>query len=927
VAAPELQTLVALRPGDLLRLEAVRDAESRLVTSGGFDGVQVSVTEAAGGLEILFSLTPRHPIDRLEFTGETGLPPGELERQLREQYAGLPAREQPASVGQALVRILQDEGFPDAQVNTRVALTHDPERATLVFDVSAGPRPVIARTEVQGTSPLLPERIRSLTGTVAGRPFRRSDLESSLAAIEDDLRLQGYYSAVALLPNEPILSEAEGGLIVTLLVNAGPRVVLQWDGPRPPGDAEDYVPMRRQRSVDEDLLEDSDERVASYWRRQGYRDVQVSHSREVQGDQLVITMHVDRGLRYLMDAVRIAGNAHLSDAIVRETLEIQPGSPYDPSAIASGIARLRARYLQLGHYQAAIGELEPEEVARSPGQMNVTVRIDIAEGPQATIGTLTLNGVRPDLESAVRGLMSSRPGAPYVRELLQQDTNAIEAFYRNLGFESVQLAVTPTARESSPAIDVAVEVDEGPEILVGDIRVIGNRGVSEESIRERLTLRQGQPFGEEARRESARRLYQMGVFRQVSIDEEPRASGDTFAHVVVSVEELPPTSLGYGGGLEGGRQPLRTPSGTFEDRTFLAPRGFFEIGRRNLWGKNRSIDFFSRMAPRPTTSTSEHFGFLEYRVSTTYREPNAFDGDMDLTLGVSSEQAARTGFNFARRSAVLQVLRRVSPRVSLTGRYSLEYTRLFDVEPTIRDSDQVIIDRLFPQVRLSLLSAAGIWDRRDDLVDPSRGTLTAAEVELASRALGSQVGFAKVFVQMSGFRALTQTRRTVLAGRVELGLARGFERTVIDDAGEPVTVADVPVSQRFFAGGSTTVRGFQIDRLGVTDRPGRPGVITPEGLSIGGNGAVIMNGEVRTRIGELAGREFGLAFFTDAGNVFPKASDIDFSRLRVTLGFGFRYNSPLGPVRLDFGFKTDRETIGGRLERGWEYHLNIGEAF
>jgi Outer membrane protein/protective antigen OMA87 len=161
----------------------------------------------------------------------------------------------------------------------------------------------------------------------------------------------------------------------------------------------------------------------------------------------------------------------------------------------------------------------------------------------------------------------------------------------------------------------------------------------------------------------------------------------------------------------------------------------------------------------------------------------------------------------------------------------------------------------------------------------------------------------------------------VLAGRVELGVARGFD-TVLNQTNVSISQqSDVPISQRFFAGGGTTVRGFQLDRLGV------PEILTADGLSLGGNGVVILNAELRTSLGKLAGRDFGIATFTDSGNVFTRASDIDLTRLRTTVGFGLRYNSPLGPVRLDFGFKTDRQVVGGQLENRWEYLLNIGEAF
>jgi len=162
----------------------------------------------------------------------------------------------------------------------------------------------------------------------------------------------------------------------------------------------------------------------------------------------------------------------------------------------------------------------------------------------------------------------------------------------------------------------------------------------------------------------------------------------------------------------------------------------------------------------------------------------------------------------------------------------------------------------------------------------------------------------------------------VLAVRGQLGLARGFARTVLDENGNPEVIEDLPASQRFFAGGSTSVRGFQIDRLGVV-----PDVFTESGLPLGGNALVVLNVELRTGIGRLFGRDLALATFADAGNVFKRAGDVDLGRLRGALGFGLRYNSPLGPLRLDLGFKLDRQTLGGRRERGWEYHLNLGQAF
>lgn len=155
-----------------------------------------------------------------------------------------------------------------------------------------------------------------------------------------------------------------------------------------------------------------------------------------------------------------------------------------------------------------------------------------------------------------------------------------------------------------------------------------------------------------------------------------------------------------------------------------------------------------------------------------------------------------------------------------------------------------------------------------------------------------------------------------------VGLAQGFERAVeqLDAAGQPVTVLvdDLPASERFFAGGDTTVRGFSLDRLGSAQ------TITTSGFPTGGNGVVVLNGELLVN----AWRGLDVVGFLDAGNVFPRVRNIDVADLRAAAGLGVRYRSPVGPLRIDFGFNLDpREFVPGRRERRFVPHVTFGQAF
>jgi outer membrane protein assembly factor BamA len=264
--------------------------------------------------------------------------------------------------------------------------------------------------------------------------------------------------------------------------------------------------------------------------------------------------------------------------------------------------------------------------------------------------------------------------------------------------------------------------------------------------------------------------------------------------------------------------------------------------------------------------------------------------------------------------------------VSVSGRYSLDFTELFNERFDENDEDAPLIDRRFPQVRLSILSTGLSWDRRNNLLSPTRGTYASGDIEVAARGIGSEVGYVKTFLSGSGFRSLNTAETLVLAGRAQVGIARGFERTVttVDADGEKQTeiVADLPASQRFFAGGATTVRGFDVDRLGVDEI-----LNDTSGLSSGGNGLIVLNLELRSTPWRLWNRPLGVVGFVDGGNVFAKAGEMSLAELRGAAGFGVRYDSALGPLRLDFGFKTDRRVVAGSRERGWAWHLSFGEAF
>ncbi len=553
------------------------------------------------------------------------------------------------------------------------------------------------------------------------------------------------------------------------------------------------------------------------------------------------------------------------------------------------------------------------------------------EGPRTFVRSLTFSGNTVATDDQLREVVTFAEGQPLSEVEMQRSRAAITRYYQDRGFESV--VVQPQVAQAETQVDVDFALTEGPQVLVDQIIIDGNERISRETIERELTLKPGQPLAPSALSESRAKLRATGLFRQASIDER-RHAGETRRDLVVRVLEAAPTTLGFGGGLEVGSRLRATGADTPpEERTEVVPRGFFEIGRRNMWGKNRSVNFFTRVSLRSRDAVSDSgavsssYGVNEYRIYGTYREPKLFGTPGVVVLTGIAERAIRASFSFVTREVREELVVQPSRIYSAVFRHSIERTELFDIDPTI---DPPLIDRVFPQVRLSKVASTVIRNTRDDDVDPSRGLFLSADGEVAARVIGSEVGYVKTFLQGSWYRQLTSGRRIVLALRGILGAAHGFPRVgpVLDDSGAPVlepdgspavqTVQDLPASERFFAGGSNTNRGFSLDRLGNED------TISSSGFPTGGNGEILLNGELRVSLlRSVAG-----VVFVDAGNVFKDAADLSLTDLRPAAGFGFHVRSPVGPVRAEVGFNLDRrELTPGQLEQGYVFHISLGPAF
>jgi outer membrane protein insertion porin family len=927
----KLLAVVETRAGRPLSMAEVRESVTHLFSLGRFEDVQVHAALAGGSVTLRYDLEPIHHVARIEFAGDLdvpGLDTGQLRHAIVERFGASPPVGRAADVARLLVDELHQRGYLHAAVSPRADIEHAPERATLVFTVNPGARTRVGKVDIVGTPSVPRQTFLSALGIVPGAPFERDALSRRIDQYVAGRRAKGFYEASVVPATQ--LADDDRVVNLTLTVAHGPRVHVIFDGDSIPSDKHDELaPVQREGSVDEDLLEDSSNRIEEYLRAQGYRDASALHTRVQTPDELRITFTVKKGAQYRVSRVEISGNASVPLSELAPGLRQRDGQPFSAAKLDADVSAIESLYHRRGFAAAkAEAALEQQDAVAGAGQMLVLVRMTIREGVRTLVASVRIEGNQSVADAALRPSLGLQPGQPFFLPQIAVDRDALQLQYANLGYQSATVEANPGMTADLAGADVVFTVHEGPRIFVDHVLIVGNVRTRTETIERELQIKPGDPLGLQALGDSQRRLAALGLFRRTRIT-EVRHGDETTRDLLVTVEEAPVTTVGYGGGVEAGQVIAAAGQGGLaQTQIDFAPRAFFETTRRNLFGKNRSVNLFGRISLHPDTigTGSAASGLSEYRLLASFREPRVLNTRADASLTGVIEQQRRSSFNFARKSFIAEAGRRLAHGVSLSGSYQIQRTKVF-FDPQFDPNNKLPLDRLFPQVLLSSFASSIARDTRDDVLDPGAGGYLSANGQIAARRIGSEVGLAKTFLTAQAFRTLPHSRRMVLAGNVRVGLATGFPRdvvrtdglgqVVVGNDGQPIVdrVEDLPASERFFAGGDT-MRGFALDQLGTAST-------IKNGVAIGGNALIIVNAELRAPV--RGG--FGIVGFFDTGNVFARTTDINLGELRSAAGFGLRYKSPIGPIRVDLGFKLRRHTIDGRREDLTAFHISLGQAF
>jgi outer membrane protein insertion porin family len=688
-----------------------------------------------------------------------------------------------------------------------------------------------------------------------------------------------------------------------------------------------WLPFGRNQEYSEDAVEQAANNIVQGLQQRGHYSAAVDTESELVDNVWTTTFHVSAGPRYKLTDVKFAGNMKLRDKELRPVVatSTQGGIGRLISTIMrrpTGVTReqvgddrdaLESFYRLQGFSEATVAE---PVVTLNDSVGTMTVEFPITEGPQTLVSAVKVEGVDDDHHpDAPKPKLVA--GAPLNPQLVHEDVVALQTYYANAGHTEVQVTsrVEPSADKLSATVTYAIA--EGPHIDVDEVIVRGNTYTDRDVILRRSGIDAGDPFSYTRMLEAQRELYRLGIFNRVEVQPEQAQTSVADRDVVISVEEGKNLTLTGSVGLRVERGTDKARGTDFNERVTVA------AAHRNLFGTGRYLGL------EIVASSEEQEGFL------TYREPFISRWDVPLQFQIfQSDDSTRAGTHIRQQGFSVEASKIARQRARWSLRYEykisqcLQKSELCDAIGSrlpVEDFDPSLLD-----ISISSITPTFFWDRRDDIIDPHRGFFASASVEYAFELFEADAKFLKEYAQGAWYYPITD--RTVIALSGRLGLMQPY-------GGQ--TDADMPLSERFTAGGETTHRGYALDRLGDLCRtsPEEGYTVIPnceatlyqsaklndDGtlnlgpiLPGGGSGLLLFNAEYRFPLFS----SLGGAVFVDAGQVY-RSHQIDFDQIKYGAGIGLRYLSPVGPIRIDVARPFQKRWY----DDSWQYFVTLGYAF
>lgn len=678
--------------------------------------------------------------------------------------------------------------------------------------------------------------------STVGAPFSPSQASEDLRAIFN----LGFFDDVQLK-----VEDFEGGVKVTYVVTERPfvrDVEFVGNSKMATTDLQEKIELKLGSVYNPVEVQRAREKLKDAYEDDGYFEVQITPDVEKFGDgDVKVVFTINEGRKITIDKIVFRGNAGLKDKQIKAVMATQERQYF----ILRGTVQRQKLEEDVerivGLYQDhgyVQMRVERYDIAVDRDKARVTITFDVVEGAQYRVGTVRVTGVTLLPEEEVRRQLRLKAGDVFSRTALRDGVRNITDLYSTIGRASADVLPRTDQQAATTTVDITIEVTEGPEVYVERINITGNTRSEDRILRREIPFVEGDLFTLQKMQRARQRLVNLGYFDMVNVTTQP---GTDKTRIIVNVEvtERPTGIFSIGGGFS-------------SVDSFV---GTLDISQNNFLGRGWQLSL------RIRAGANTQQGVI------SFTEPWLFDRPLSAGFDIFNVKRQYTEYDYDSLGTTL----RLSHPFAEYWRWQTAYRITRDKISNVKNPDDSLLrDEIGSRVT-SAVTLGVTRDSRDNIATPTKGGYSLMTVDLAG--FGGDSRFVKSVGSTSYFYPIWLGH--ILSGHAEGGYGFGWST-------EPL-----PVFERFYLGGPNSIRSFKARRISPVD---------DQGVRIGGTSEVLGNAEYIVPLPY----NFRMAGFFDVGNVYGFKTKFDLTDLREAAGAGIRWQSPFGPIRVDYGVNLDR---------------------
>ncbi len=706
--------------------------------------------------------------------------------------------------------------------------------------------PSVNKIDIQGLKRIEEGAIKAKVSQKIGDPVSQDKINEDIKSIFK----MGYFDDVRV-EIEPF----EGGVRLIYIVKEKPTIIkVDFQGNKEIDDTKlkEKITVTAGAIADTVLIQDNALKIKNFYEEEGYWLANiVPVTKKISENEISLTYQIDEGPKIKIKKIFVEGNKNISSSKIKKAMETKEwwlfsfltSSGYYKKAQMDGDVE-KIKALYFDNGYIKAVVAEPEiTVDKEKKGMTITVRV--SEGDQYKVSSIDFSGNKVYDDAAIRKLITISPNSVFRKNQLEKNIQAISSLYSDNGYAMVSVMPDLVPDEKDKTVHVSLAISEGDKYRVGRIEVSGNTKTRDKVIRREIRFDEGEIFSSSKLKRTYERINNLQFFDSVDIVPKPKYE-EKIVDMDIRVKEKPTGFFSIGGGYSSVDKFIATA----------------DLTQGNLFGKGQYLKIKGEL------------GGLSSLYEVSFRDPWFLDKPIALNTGIYKTTRDYTEYNKKAYGAFVGLGKNFSEYWNADVVYNFERATISDIKA---GASVVILDQQGTKSTSSITPTI-TRDTRDNYIDPSRGSRNSLSLTYAG--IGGDNYFIKTSADSAWYFPIGLTS-VMLRGRV------GYSKGLFDK--------EVPLYERFYVGGIYTVRGLGFGEAGPKD----PGTGDP----IGGTTELIFNAEyIFPILPEMKLK--GVVFF-DAGNSYEDFTD--FGKLRYTTGTGIRWISPLGPIRIEWGYNIQKK--------------------